>query len=204
MAFSPLEAGGSSPITVFRPMEEMSLSCSLSDSMLVHSVSTMVSTWYSFTLLTRGPKLRETNAPAVTDGYRRARGRHGQAHHLTARFCTSPFLSSSSLRIILTTCQSKRHQQSSGRGPAPTSAGSTHLALAVVVQFDGIFLQLRHQVVGGHEPADRQTGHMTRTSKGGSTPPESGPVQGFCLLEEAASDPGRFFVFEQFEDDSSN
>lgn len=54
---SPLEAGGSSPMTVFRPMLEMSLSCSLSDSMLVHSVSTIVSTWYSFTLLTRGPRL---------------------------------------------------------------------------------------------------------------------------------------------------
>ncbi|TNN40106.1 hypothetical protein EYF80_049732 [Liparis tanakae] len=48
-----------------RPMDEMSLSCSLSDSMLVHSVSTIVSTWYSFTLLTSGPKLSETNAPTV-------------------------------------------------------------------------------------------------------------------------------------------
>lgn len=61
----PLEAGGNSPITVLSPMEEMSLSCSLSDSMLVHKVSTMVSTWYSFTLLTRGPRLLKTNTPTV-------------------------------------------------------------------------------------------------------------------------------------------
>jgi len=69
----PLEAGGSSPITVFRPMEEMSLSCSLSDSMLVHSVSTIVSTWYSFTLLTRGPKLSKTNAPTVKNTTKQTR-----------------------------------------------------------------------------------------------------------------------------------
>lgn len=35
----------------------MSRSCSLSDRMLAHRVSTMVSTWYSFTLPTRGPRL---------------------------------------------------------------------------------------------------------------------------------------------------
>lgn len=58
----PLDAGGSSPITVFRPMLEMSRSCSLSDSMFVHNVSTIVSTWYSFTLLTSGPKLRHKSA----------------------------------------------------------------------------------------------------------------------------------------------
>ena len=45
-------------MTVLRPIEEISRSCSLSDSMLVQSVSTMVSTWYSFTLLTRGPRLQ--------------------------------------------------------------------------------------------------------------------------------------------------
>lgn len=65
VVFLPLEAGGNSPITVLSPMEEMSLSCSLSDSMLVHRVSTIVSTWYSFTLLTSGPRLSKTNAPAV-------------------------------------------------------------------------------------------------------------------------------------------
>lgn len=54
----PLDAGGSSPITVLRPMLEMSRSCSLSDSMFVHNVSTIVSTWYSLTLLTSGPKLQ--------------------------------------------------------------------------------------------------------------------------------------------------
>lgn len=50
-------------------MDEMSLSCSLSDSMLVHSVSTMVSTWYSFTLLTRGPRLSKTNAVTGAAGH---------------------------------------------------------------------------------------------------------------------------------------
>lgn len=44
-------------MTVFSPMLEISRSCSLSDNMFVHSVSTMVSTWYSFTLPTRGPRL---------------------------------------------------------------------------------------------------------------------------------------------------
>lgn len=34
--------------------------------MLVHRVSTIVSTWYSFTLLTRGPRLWKTNAPTVS------------------------------------------------------------------------------------------------------------------------------------------
>lgn len=34
------------------------------------------------------------------------------------------------------------------------------LSLAVVVQLDGVFLQLRHQVIGGHEPAEKVTeGH---------------------------------------------
>ena len=41
------------------PILEMSLSCSLSDTMLQHSVSTMVSTWNSFTLFTRGPRLQQ-------------------------------------------------------------------------------------------------------------------------------------------------
>lgn len=54
----PVAAGGSSEITVLRPMLEISRSCSLSDSMFVQSVSTMVSTWYSFTLPTSGPRLQ--------------------------------------------------------------------------------------------------------------------------------------------------
>ena len=39
-------------------MLEISLSCSLSDNMLEQSVSTIVSTWNSFTLFTRGPRLK--------------------------------------------------------------------------------------------------------------------------------------------------
>ena len=51
------------------PMLEMSLSCSLSDTMLQHSVSTMVSTWNSFTLFTRGPKLqRASNTTGMRTG----------------------------------------------------------------------------------------------------------------------------------------
>lgn len=38
-------------------MPAMSRSCSLSDRMLAQRASTMVSTWYSFTLPTRGPRL---------------------------------------------------------------------------------------------------------------------------------------------------
>lgn len=55
-----MAAGGSSESTVFRPMPAMSRSCSLSDRMLAQRVSTMFSTWYSFTLPTRGPRLRPT------------------------------------------------------------------------------------------------------------------------------------------------
>lgn len=55
---SPEDVSGSSAITVFSPMLEMSLSCSLSDVMFEHSTSTIVSTWGSFTLLTRGARLK--------------------------------------------------------------------------------------------------------------------------------------------------
>ena len=58
LAARPLEANGSSLITVLRPMLEISRSCSLSETMLAHKASTMTSTWYSFTLLTKGPKLK--------------------------------------------------------------------------------------------------------------------------------------------------
>lgn len=44
------------------PMLEMSLSCSLSESMFEHRESTIVSTWCSLTLLTRGPRLEESKA----------------------------------------------------------------------------------------------------------------------------------------------
>ena len=40
------------------PILEISLSCSLSDNILLHNVSTMVSTWNSFTLFTSGPRLK--------------------------------------------------------------------------------------------------------------------------------------------------
>lgn len=55
---SPEADSGNSAITAFSPMLEMSLSCSLSDIMLAHSMSTIASTWGSFTLLTRGARLK--------------------------------------------------------------------------------------------------------------------------------------------------
>lgn len=60
LAAKPVDNGGNSLITVFKPMLQISRSCSFSDSMLLHSVSTIVSTWYSFTLLTNGPRLHKT------------------------------------------------------------------------------------------------------------------------------------------------
>ena len=48
-AASVVAEGGNSTITVLRPILDMSRSCSLSDIMLVHRVSTIVSTCISFT-----------------------------------------------------------------------------------------------------------------------------------------------------------
>lgn len=63
LAASPPEAIGSSLMTVFKPMLEISLNCSLSETILAHSESTIVSTWYSFTLFTNGPRLKQTLVP---------------------------------------------------------------------------------------------------------------------------------------------
>lgn len=52
-----VEVGDNSAITVFRPMLEISRSCSLFEIMFEQSVSTIVSTCISFTLLTSGPRL---------------------------------------------------------------------------------------------------------------------------------------------------
>ena len=49
---------GNSLITVLRPMDEISLNCSLSPIILLHNVSTINSTWWSLTLQTKGPKLK--------------------------------------------------------------------------------------------------------------------------------------------------
>lgn len=49
---------GNSEMTVFNPMLEISRNCSLLLTMFVHRVSTIVSTWGSFTLFTRGPRLK--------------------------------------------------------------------------------------------------------------------------------------------------
>lgn len=47
------------------PILEISLSCSLSESMFEHKESTIVSTWCSLTLLTRGPRLKRENPNTV-------------------------------------------------------------------------------------------------------------------------------------------
>lgn len=57
-AASALDPNGSSEITVFRPMLDISLSCSLSETIFAQRASTIVSTWNSFTLFTKGPKLK--------------------------------------------------------------------------------------------------------------------------------------------------
>lgn len=44
-------------ITVFKPIEEISFSCSLSESIFEHNVSTIISTWNSLVLVTRGTRL---------------------------------------------------------------------------------------------------------------------------------------------------
>ena len=155
------------------PILEISLSCSLSDNILLHNVSTMVSTWNSFTLFTSGPRLKHMiyklykTAPVGKQHHLIAFNTvfffqhnwsllqvtlpcktfvnkcsfpcscylwnhscylwthscylwtqivlsnketdlnmlflYGLIYHFTARFCTSPFLSSSSFSNILTT-----------------------------------------------------------------------------------------------------
>lgn len=84
LAASGPDPNGSSDITVFRPILEMSLSCSLSETMLLHSASTMVSTWYSLTLLTKGPRLKSEFAINFLHfvSQREIMGNY----HLTARF----------------------------------------------------------------------------------------------------------------------
>lgn len=67
LAASGPDPSGSSDITVFRPILEMSLSCSLSETMLLHSASTIVSTWYSLTLLTKGPRLKRKTTLIIKD-----------------------------------------------------------------------------------------------------------------------------------------
>lgn len=67
IAMIPADEGGSSAMTVFRPMLEMSLSCSLLDTMLEQRVSTIVSTWHSFTFPTRGPRLHKAEIVIITN-----------------------------------------------------------------------------------------------------------------------------------------
>lgn len=59
LAASEEEARGNSLITVFSPMLDISRNCSFSDTIFVQRASTMVSTWYSFTLFTSGPRLKQ-------------------------------------------------------------------------------------------------------------------------------------------------
>ena len=54
----PVALEGSSLMTVFRANELMSRNCSLSLSMWSQRLSTILWTWKSFTLFTRGPRLQ--------------------------------------------------------------------------------------------------------------------------------------------------
>lgn len=67
IAVIPVDEGGSSAMTVFRPMLEMSLSCSLLDTMFEQRVSTIVSTWHSFTFPTKGPRLHKPKIMIITN-----------------------------------------------------------------------------------------------------------------------------------------
>lgn len=60
LAANALDPKGSSEMTVLRPMLEISRNCSFSDTKLLQRFSTIVSTWYSLTLFTNGPKLKQT------------------------------------------------------------------------------------------------------------------------------------------------
>lgn len=110
LAARALEPSGSSEMTVLRPMLDISLSCSLSETIFPHRASTIVSTWYSLTLFTRGPRLRNKTG-LILDGRCCACAKIFTgiyfSHHFTARFCTSPFLSSSNFNSIFTTFRSE-------------------------------------------------------------------------------------------------
>lgn len=141
----------------------MSRSCSLSDSMFVHRVSTIVSTWYSFTLLTRGPRLEKQTHPQLpTRTWEKGIQRRNESDK---RVLTIWRPSSELPRSCLPTVWGSfsppvNHFNTSSIGPetkalTASSPLRTDLPLAVVVQFDRIFLKLRHQVVRGHKPETR-------------------------------------------------
>lgn len=102
----------SSPITVFSPVKnwnpqsniythlptlEMSLNRSESENILVVRVLTIVSMCGSRIFLTNGARLlTQTSIYYIVI-------HNMDAHHLTARFCTSPFLSSTNFSMLCTT-----------------------------------------------------------------------------------------------------
>lgn len=111
LAANALDPKGSSEMTVLRPMLEISRNCSFSDTKLLQRFSTIVSTWYSLTLFTNGPKLKQTynfkNQTSVKFLFENVsvfvKKFWKIIYHFTARFCTSPFLSSNNFNNILTT-----------------------------------------------------------------------------------------------------
>ena len=104
----------------------MSRSLSSSENMLAHSLLMMASTWLSRTFLTKGPKLCET---------------YTQGEGIWAWLvCVLPHPPSDRQILDLSVLVLHKAQD------------ALHdLSFAVVVELDGVVLQLRHQVIRGHE-----------------------------------------------------
>lgn len=125
----PADDDGSSAMTVFRPMLEMSLSCSLLDTMLEQRVSTIISTWHSFTFPTRGPRLHGPEIIVIISSRSRSEENlrekipfDGQILHFSV--------------FVLQEFEEHGHD----------------FPLALLVQFDRVLLELHHQVIGCHKP----------------------------------------------------
>lgn len=82
---------------------EMSRSFSESENMLLQSVLTTTSIWLSLIFLTRGPKLAREGGQQDHTTKSKEVYYPLSTYHFTARFCTSPFLSSTSRSTLCTT-----------------------------------------------------------------------------------------------------
>lgn len=100
------------------------------------------------------------NDPAVTDSVRiKFEKNHVFQYHFTARFCTSPFLSSSNFKSICTTFEGKREQYYRNYCPSLSALkkkGSknrlnTDLPFTIIIQLNGVFLKFCHQIICCHK-----------------------------------------------------
>lgn len=136
---SETEFCGKSEMTVLRPMLEMSRSCSLLLIMLPQSVSTMVSTCTSFTLLTRGPRLKELKH--CRNCKLKFRNSHSPLHSKILNFSI----------LVFEQSQDSLH----------------HFLLRLIVELDAVLLQLAHQIICGHETKIFVVGcHLEERTKG--------------------------------------